>query len=99
LTGRLNPTLKRLQAYVIPRVATDWYKLGVELYKNSDVPQLNAIQGQHPTNFTRACTEMFNYWLRTYPNATWSKLINALRAPGVQLNTFALEIMNDVVRG
>ena len=84
---------------MIPRVATYWYKLGVELYKNSDVPQLNAIQGQFQTDFARACSEMFKYWLRTYPNATWSELIKALRAPGLQLNAFALEIMNDVVKG
>ena len=99
VTGNLKPTRRRLQAYVTPRVATDWYGLGVQLCRDHDVPQLNIIQRQYPNDFTRACTEMFEYWLRRYPNATWNKLVDALRAPGLELNTFALEIMNDVVKG
>ena len=99
MLGHLKPTLKKLQDYVIPRVANKWYWVGVDLCKEADVPHLDIIQGQYPNNFAQACTEMFKYWLRKYPNATWDKLIKSLRAPGLQLNTFALEIMEDVVKG
>ena len=82
-----------------PRVAAKWHKLGIELYKNADVPQLETIQNQCPGDYTKACTEMLTYWLNTYTNATWSRLIEALTAPGLQLNAIAFDIMRDVKQG
>ena len=97
--GYLKPTHKKLLDYVIPRVASKWHELGIELYKDADVPRLDTIQREFPGNFTKACTEMLTYWLNTYTNATWDRLIKALREPGLQLNAIALDIMRDVIQG
>ena len=32
---------------------------------------------------------MFIYWLQTHPNATWSRLVQALRTAGVKMNDVA----------
>ena len=32
---------------------------------------------------------MFLFWLRTYPTATWQDLVDALKAPGVELYNVA----------
>ena len=85
---------------MIPRVASKWHELGIELYKDADVPHLDTIQKQCPGDFTKACTEMLSYWLNTYTtNVTWDRLINAIRSEGLQLNAIALDIMRDVVKG
>ena len=99
LTEITRPTIKQLLNFVIPRVAAKWHGVGIELYKNADVPHLDTIQRQCPGDFTKACTGMLTYWLNTYTNATWKRLIKALRAPGLQLNTIALDIMRDVIQG
>ena len=88
-----------MQRFVIPRVASKWHELGIELYKDPDVPQLETTQKQCPGDYTKACTEMLTHWLNAYTNATWDRLIEALRAPGLQLNAIALDIMRDVIQG
>ena len=97
LTDPLKPTRKLLLRYVVPRVASKWHELGIELYKDADVSRLDTIQRQCPGDFTKACTEMLSYWRETYGNATWNRLIKALKAPGLQLNAIALDIKRDVV--
>ena len=99
LTGPLKPTLKLLQDHVIPRVASKWHELGIELYKDDDVSRLDTIRKQCPGDFEKACTEMLSYWRQAYENATWNRLIKALKAKGLQLNANALDIMRDVVEG
>lgn len=84
---------------MIPRVASKWHELGIELYKDADVPHLDAIQKQCPGDFEKACFQMLSYWLQTYENATWNKLIEAIKTPGLQLNFFAIKIKRDVVKG
>ena len=88
-----------MQNFVTPRVAAKWHEVGIELYRNADVPQLDTIQKQCPGDYRKACTEMLTYWLNTYTNPTWNRLIKALKAPGLQLNAIALDIMIDVIQG
>ena len=38
---------------------------------------------------TRRCTAMLIYWLESHSNATWDDLVEALKAPGVELNNVA----------
>ena len=84
---------------MIPRVASKWHELGIELYKDDDVSRLDTIQRQCPGDFTKGCTEMLSYWRQAYENATWNRLIKALKAPGLQLNAIASEIKRDVMKG
>ena len=97
--GHLKPTHKKLLNHVIPKVASKWHELGIELYKDADVPRLDTIQRECPGDYAKACTEMLSYWRETYGSATWNRLIKALRAPGLQLNAIALDIMRDVIQG
>ena len=94
-----KPTIKQLQKFVIKKVTSKYYELGIELYKDSDVDHLDAIKKASATDLTSGCTDMFKFWLQTYENATWDKLIRALRASGLQQNTIALNIMKEVVEG
>ena len=84
---------------MIQKVAGEWYKLGIELYKEADVSQLDTIKKQHPGDLAEACTKMLSYWRETYQDATWNSLIKALEARGLQLNTIATEIKRDVMNG
>ena len=84
---------------MIPKVASKWHELGIELYKDADVPRLDTIQKQCPGDFSKACTEMLSHWRGAYKNATWNRLIKALEAPGLQLNAIAQDIKRDVVKG
>ena len=85
--------------YVIPRVASRWLELGIELYQDADVPHLERIQRECPGNFTKACMQMLSHWRKAYVNATWNRLIKALQAPGLQLSAIALDIKRDLVKG
>ena len=82
---------------MIPKVASVWYDLGVELYNESDVPKLETFKKNYPNDNTAACTEMFNFWLLAYGDAaTWLKLIEALEAPGLQMDGTAQEIKKEL---
>ena len=80
-------------------MANIWYKLGIELYKESDVPKLETFKKDHLNDNTAACTEMFNFWLQAYGDAaTWHKLIEALEAPGLQEDATAHKIKKEVLK-
>ena len=54
--------------------------------------QLKIIETNN-SEVTRRCTEMLMYWLESHPNATWDNLVEALQAPGVELNNVATVIV------
>ena len=96
-TGHSIPTHKQLLNIVVPKVASLWYNLGVQLYKESDVPKLETFKKDHLSDNTAACTEMLYFWLRAYGDAaTWHKLIEALKAPGLQMDATAQEIEKEL---
>ena len=98
--GHKKPTISQLQNFVIHKVTPKYYELGIELYKDPDVHRLDAIKKAFAADLASGCTDMFNFWLQTYgENATWDRLIRALKAPGLQLNAIALNIMREVVKG
>jgi len=99
IIGHKKPTIKLLQRIVIPRISAKWHELGIELYKDSDVSLLDTFKRESSKDYTEGCSKMFNYWLGKYEDATWEKLIKALRAPGINLNSVALDIMKEVVKG
>ena len=84
---------------MIPKIAKNWSGVGIELYEDDDASRLEIIRSECPGDIMKACTEMFKYWRNTDVNASWTKLINALRSPGLRLNADALDIMKVVVKG
>jgi len=81
-----KPTLKKLQqTKVITSVGSKWYELGIELLDEDQLAHLDIIQTNY-TEVTRRCAEMFLFWLRSHSTATWLDLVDALKAPGVELN-------------
>ena len=84
-----KPTLKKLQqTKVITAVGRKWYELGIELLDEDQLTQLDIIKTNND-EVTRRCAEMFLYWLRSHSTATWLDLVEALKAPGVELNDVA----------
>ena len=60
---------------------TDWHGLGLKL--SLTVNQLREMELTHPREGpSRLKAEMFNVWLKSSPNASWTDLITALEAMG-----------------
>ena len=84
-----KPTLKKLQqTKIITAVGSKWYELGIELLDEDQSTQLKIIKTNNQ-EVTRRCSEMFLFWLETHSTATWQNLVDALKAPGVELNDVA----------
>ena len=89
ITVNSKPTIKMLQnSKVIATIGDKWYELGIELLDDDQVTYLESIRANR-SEATRSCTAMFINWLQSHPNATWHQLIEALKAPGVELNNVA----------
>ena len=88
--------MKDLYNIIIPKVANDWYDLGVQLFSESQLPRLDEISATFSNDRRRGCVEMLKYWLKIIPEATWDNLICALRAPGLQLLAIADEVEKEV---
>ena len=88
-----KPTLKDLQAIVVPKVAAKWNELGIALL--CDSPKLEEIHNDYQ-NCRRCCLEMIRYWLEITPSATWGGLLQALRSPDLELINNAEEIEREI---
>ena len=76
----------------VDQLAPTWYELGVELLEVGDEMHLTMIGGRHGSNKWKCCLAMLNYWMKTYPKATWHDLVTALKSPGVELTAVASDI-------
>ena len=75
-------TLRELHRYVRSEVATCWYDLGVELLNPDKLKKLDIIKCDYPGLTETCCTEMFKYWLQVDADASWHKLLKALKYIG-----------------
>ena len=73
-------------------VGIKWHYLGIELLDSSDVEELNTIEVEHPSDLNKCCIKMFDLWLKKQPTASWNQLIEALRQPGIELDTLGSKI-------
>ena len=73
---------------VINTTASKWYELGIELLNEDTCKELKVANKED----MKKCSEMFQCWLKTDLNASWKKLIKALKQKSVGLNTLALTI-------
>ena len=79
LTGYDSPQLKHLFRYVVPAVSSMWYKLGLELFDDEDVPLLDNIKANHPYSSETCCMEMFNLWCNKKLEGSWMQILDALK--------------------
>ena len=56
-----------------------WLDLGIELLDQKDVASLNAIKSDATKPLSERCSEMFKLWRERQPNASWRRLIIAMR--------------------
>ena len=84
-----KPVLKDLHNILIPKIADDWYGIGIQLFNNSQLPKLEEIRTTYSNDHRGGCVEMLRYWLQITPEATWDDLIHALRKPGLELFSIA----------
>ena len=73
-------------------VGVKWHYLGIELLDSKNDGELNTIEAEHPSDLNKCCVKMFDLWLKKQPTASWNKLIEALRQPGIELGTLANNI-------
>ena len=81
-----------LQRHVIPYVATKWYELGAELFDEKEEHILGTIETNYSRDANKCCFEMFRSWLQTDTNATWSRIVEALESPGINLASVATDL-------
>ena len=89
--GNDKPTMKNLSNSVVPKVGLKWYMLGFQLLDQQYVATLRTIKADRK-NPEDSCIEMFDEWLTTDGDATWNKLIDALKSPIVNLNSLANQL-------
>ena len=86
-----KPTKEKLLDHVVPHVTPYWYDLGVKLLKEEQESQLDVIEANYADD-KKCCKKMFWYWISTNTDASWQKLIEALRSPAVELPVVAADI-------
>ena len=59
-------------------VVPQWRDLGVQLLYPRYIHRLDEIQANHQKDVRACCTEMFETWLQTTPDACWNQLCDAL---------------------
>lgn len=77
---------------MIPNVATKWYELGVELLDEKEECKLDIIESNCGQDVKKSCLEMFRLWRSTNPDASWWQIVEALKSPGIDLTSVAVEL-------
>ena len=86
IVGHHYPTPKQLRNIVKPDtsgLAAKWHELGTQLLADDTVGILKVIESNHK-DVSTCCNKMFEIWLQSQPNATWSQLISALNFIGMK---------------
>ena len=91
-----KPLLKDLCNIVVPKVANKWYGLGIQLFNQPQLPRLDEIRTIYSNDHRGGCVEMLKCWLDITPGATWGNLIDALKAPGLELLSIADDVKQEV---
>lgn len=86
-----KPTKKKLLEHVVACVTPHWYDLGITLLNEDQESHLDVIKSNY-TDKMECCKEMFWHWLSTTADASWKKLIEALKSPAVKLTVVATDL-------
>ena len=82
---------------LIPKIANDWYEVGIQLFNSSQLPRLEEIRATYSSDRRAGCIEMLKYWLKITSDATWDGLIRTLREPGLELFSVADCVEKEVI--
>jgi len=82
---------------VVPGVADKWKDLGVHLLPQDLVEgrELEVIDANFPRNVESCCKSMLEKWSTTVADASWNKLIKALK--DINLNYIASQIEGKLI--
>ena len=96
--GNNRPTIEQLMNYK-EDVTPCWHQLGSQLLKQIYLysAKLDIIHENYHGNSKSCCTEMLQYWLQVDTEASWDKLMNALKEIGFY--SLAKQIQLDVSVG
>ena len=89
--------LKDLVNRVLPHVAVKWYDLGLELLDPVNEHELEIIEKDVRDDAKMACRKMFKKWLDSDEEASWEKVIQALR--DIELDEVAHNIEEHLQQG
>ena len=53
---------------------------------------IDIIESNYGRDVKKCCLEMFRLWLNTNPNANWWEIVEALKSPGVDLSSVAINL-------
>ena len=81
---------------MVTDIAAQWKDLGTKLLSKST--ELDNIERNHPQDVRICCREMLRSWLKQDNEASWAKLIAALRAPGLTQNVLANKLEMQFVK-
>ena len=85
-----------MQKFVRNDIASKWDNLGVELLDDEQLSKLKNI-AKNEDEVEDRCTKLFNYWLDTDPDASWNKLLEALK--NMEQNNLVDKIKRKVLKG
>ena len=83
--------------HVRESIAPHWYDVGLELLDPKDEKALRVIKTNSSLSVIERCEEMLDIWLQRQPEATWKQLIEAIRAPGIELNDVASNVEGNLL--
>ena len=88
-----RPLLKDLYDLVTPSAADKWKDIGVHLLHPILIEKrvLEVIAADHLHSVENCCKSMFNKWLETQKDASWSQLIKVINAIGLHSLSKELE--------
>ena len=75
---------------IFNKVASKWSILGYALLDENQSAKIQNIKSNRKDN-EDCCTEMFNCWLTTHPDANWHDLVKALNTANLQTVATDLE--------
>ena len=90
--GSDRPVLKDLYDHVVGSVTKKWKELGLQLLQPDQINELGIIETNYPHDVVLCCKCVLEKWLESSLDATWNRLIEALKRPSVRLNYFAREL-------
>ena len=99
ISGADRPHQRYLNRYVRTDITGKWHDIGLELLDIKDEQVLKTIKIDNPGDAEKCTDEMLQSWLDRSTDATWDKLIKALRAPHIKLENVASKVEGMLMKG
>ena len=78
-SGNRKPDVSELHKHIVPKYATRWRDLGVQLkLPISHLDEIAEDNANRPSCSRKCCKAMLQKWMKITPNATWDMLHSAI---------------------